>query len=92
MMVLFMAAYMMQWLFNVVFVVWSKVGVPQTWIFVVKVIFCNLGGLFNGLAYTVMRRRYLKADSNPTSSIRKISKSVTESNDASKSKIDETTT
>ena len=57
---------MMQWVFNVVYSIWAKFEEPQIWVFIAKVIFCNLGGLFNGLAYTVMRRRYLKAESNVT--------------------------
>ena len=62
-MLLFVVAYILQWWTWVVNAIWAKVGEPEAWIVVLVVFFCNMGGVFNGFVYTVMRRKYLKSGS-----------------------------
>ena len=56
MMMVFVGAYLLQWSSYVVQAVWSMVGVPRIWLFILTVIMINLGGVYNALAYTIIRR------------------------------------
>ena len=57
-MLVFVAVYMAQWWAYVVYSIWELIGVPHVVIRVCSVSFSNIGGLFNFVAYTLVRRRY----------------------------------
>ena len=60
-MLLIVLSYLLQWWPLVVLAVWIYLGgSPIPRIMILVVLFCNLGGVFNGFAYTLMRRNYLK--------------------------------
>ena len=59
-MMLFVAAYIGQWWAYVVHSIWSFFGESHVTIFWGAVFFSNMGGVFNFLAYTFIRKRYQK--------------------------------
>ena len=59
-MMIFVVAYLLQWWPWVLLVIRSQFGRPEWWIMITKSILVNLGGVFNGFAYTWMRRYYLR--------------------------------
>ena len=59
-MMLFIAAYISQWTAYVVRSVWLFFGEPQDWVVISAVFMCNMGGVFNAIAYTILRRRLRK--------------------------------
>ena len=52
---LFVAAYMIQWWAYVTYSIWSLFANPHIVMFVLTVIFTNMGGVFNFVAYTFVR-------------------------------------
>ena len=54
---LIVAAYICQWWPFLVLTFWSYIGKPHIAWLIVVVVFCNAGGIFNGVAYTVMKVR-----------------------------------
>ena len=57
MLILFVVAYFAQWWPLVLLSAWSYVAPPPVAITILVVIFVNAGGVYNCLAYTVIRRR-----------------------------------
>ena len=58
MMMLFVGVYLLQWWPYVVQAIWTIAGVPHLALIIMTVIFANLGGVFNFLAYTFIRKKY----------------------------------
>ena len=52
----FVAAFAVQWAGFIVQAVWGMVGVPAMWLILFTVVLTNMGGVLNALAYTVIRR------------------------------------
>ena len=63
MLILFVVAYFAQWWPLVLLSAWSYVAPPPDVLMVLVVIFVNAGGVYNCLAYTVIRRRLRAASS-----------------------------
>ena len=61
-MMVLVLAFMVQWWSWVVHAIWAYFSTPQIWLIFVVVLFCNIGGLLNAFAYTIIRRNYLKKD------------------------------
>ncbi len=57
-MMLFIAAYFCQYFWFSIYALWTISYDPPVAILCLAVLFCNLGGLFNLIAYTLVRRRY----------------------------------
>ena len=55
--ILIVAAYISQWWSFVVLTVWSYIADPHIVLLILVVTFCNAGGVFNSIAYTLMKRR-----------------------------------
>ena len=55
-MIKFVAAYILQWSSNVIFLIWSQIQMPPFVMVHLVVFTVNLGGLFNLVAYTLGRR------------------------------------
>ena len=77
-MMLFVVAYMAQWSFFVVYSIWSLIDLPNLASIIAVVILCNMGGLFNFLAYTFIRRQ-LKAGSKRPAGVKMSDKTSSES-------------
>ena len=58
MLTLFVVAYMMQWFPAVVQGFWTFIANPHVSVIVMVVFFTNIGGVFNCVAYTVIRLKY----------------------------------
>ena len=58
MMSIFVAVFIFQWWPLVLVNIWSMVRLPPDALFVPTVVILNLGGVYNCLAYTVIRRRF----------------------------------
>ena len=56
MMVAFVAAYLFQWCPVAVNSIWNLVGTAHVAIYIIQVVTVNLGGVYNAVAYTVIRR------------------------------------
>ena len=56
-MMIFVAVFILQWWCFVVYTVWNMVSIPPPTIFVIAVIFINLGGIYNAIAYTIIRQK-----------------------------------
>ena len=57
-MTIFVAAYVLQWWPYVVASIWTLIKKhPPVVIYILAVFTCNMGGVFNALAYTILRRR-----------------------------------
>ena len=61
-MMVLVLAFMVQWWSWVLHAIWAYFSIPQIWLIFVVVFFCNIGGLLNAFAYTIIRRKYLKKD------------------------------
>ena len=58
MMLLFVAVYLWQWWSFVVQALWGLAEAPHVAIYITGVLIINLGGVYNAVAYTVIRRKY----------------------------------
>ena len=56
-MMLFVAVFVLQWWASLAFSVWNIFSQPSVVIYWGAIFFSNLGGLFNGMAYTLLRRK-----------------------------------
>ena len=56
-MLLFVAAFILQWWAYVIYCIWNFFTEPHVVIIVGAVTFSNMGGLFNFLAYTYIRKK-----------------------------------
>ncbi len=63
-MMLFVAAFLVQWWPLIMFGTWAVFALPHVSIIILAVFFCNLGGVFNLIAYTVIRKRSRKVAPN----------------------------
>ncbi|ELU00855.1 hypothetical protein CAPTEDRAFT_194428 [Capitella teleta] len=61
-MALLVLAFLFQWSLYVAYTSWSFFGNPSYKLLVADVFICNLGGVFNGIAYTLMRKYNRKAE------------------------------
>ena len=59
-MTLFVFAFLVQWAPWLFYSIWSFRVLPPIWLLVWVVISFNLGGMYNALAYTIMRKVYQK--------------------------------
>jgi hypothetical protein len=57
-MLLFVAVYLFQWWAFVAQAIWSFAGSPADAMYIVTVFFVNLGGVYNALVCTIIRRKY----------------------------------
>ena len=57
MMTIFVVVFIVQWWSLILVNIWSMVGLPPDALFIPAVIFLNLGGIYNSIAYTIIRRR-----------------------------------
>ncbi len=57
-MMLFVAAFLVQWWPAILFGTWSVFELAHVSVAVLVVLFCNCGGVYNFVAYTVMRKKY----------------------------------
>ena len=55
-MALLVLAFLFQWSLYVAYTLWSFFGTPRDELLVADVFICNLGGVFNCVAYTLMRK------------------------------------
>ena len=55
-MALIVLAFLFQWSLYVAFTLWQFFGSPHIGLLIADVSVCNLGGVFNAVAYTLMRR------------------------------------
>ena len=58
MMMLFVLVYLWQWWTFVVQALWGLVETPHIAIYILGVLIINLGGVYNALAYTFIRKKY----------------------------------
>ena len=58
----FVLAFLSQWFAYIVYSVWSYLQTPPVWLLGINVCLCNMGGLFNFLAYTYVRRQHRSPD------------------------------
>ena len=58
-MTIFVVAYLAQWWPSILLSVWSYIAPPPIVIMLLIVIFANMGGVFNFLAYTFVRKRLI---------------------------------
>ena len=58
-MMMYMLAYFAQYAFAIVFNIWSLFAMPPIAMVILIVVFSNMGGFFNFVAYTWARKRYL---------------------------------
>ncbi len=65
-MMLFVAAFLVQWWTVMMLGTWAFFSIPHVSVAIMSVFFCNLGGLFNLIAYTVIRKRSQKVAPNST--------------------------
>lgn len=63
MMIMFIAAYLFQWWTYVVLSIWFHFGEPSIWFFLVTIIFTDLGGVYNAVVYTIIRKKYTQTNS-----------------------------
>jgi|SRR6218665_2480308 len=56
-MMIFVAVFILQWWTFIVYTAWTMVSDPPPTIFILAVIFINLGGIYNSIAYTIIRRK-----------------------------------
>jgi uncharacterized ion transporter superfamily protein YfcC len=61
-MALLVLAFLFQWSLYVAYTLWSFFGNPSYKLLTADVFICNLGGVFNGIAYTLMRKYNRQAD------------------------------
>ncbi len=59
-MMLFVAAFLFQYWPMMLYGAWALFAMPHVSIVILLVLFVNMGGFFNFLAYTVIRRKYQK--------------------------------
>lgn len=57
-MLIFVAVYLFQWWSYVVQALWSFAGPPAVELYILSVVVINLGGVYNAVAYTIIRRKY----------------------------------
>jgi hypothetical protein len=57
-MMIFVAVYLFQWWTYVVQALWSFAGPPAVELYILSVVVINLGGVYNAIAYTIIRRKY----------------------------------
>ena len=60
-------AYFGQYWASMIYAAWSLFGQPHIAVIMLVVVFHNMGGVFNFLAYTFIRRRYQAGRGNDTS-------------------------
>ena len=72
MMMLFVLVYLWQWWAFVVQALWGLVETPHIIIYILGVFIINLGGVYNALAYTFIRKKYSRvgADGEESKSTR----------------------
>ena len=58
----FVVAYLVQWFPMLLFSAWKYISEPPQFLILLIVTFCNLGGVFNFLAYTYIRTRMVRID------------------------------
>ena len=63
-MMFFVAAFIAQWWAFIIFNLWNFFSVPHISIVVAGVIFSNMGGVFNFLSYTYVRKRQSGVEAN----------------------------
>lgn len=69
-MLLFVAAFISQWWAYIIYCIWSFYTEPSVVIIVAAVTFSNMGGVFNFLAYTYIRKRQAGVQAGTTSVMR----------------------
>ncbi|ELU01214.1 hypothetical protein CAPTEDRAFT_205792 [Capitella teleta] len=57
-MMLFVAVYLFQWWTYVAQALWSFAGPPAVELYILSVFLINLGGVYNALVYTIIRKKY----------------------------------
>ena len=65
-MMLFVIAYFGQFWPFILYAGWSMFGTPSPVVVIFVVIFCNMGGVFNFLSYTLIRKRCQNVDNHET--------------------------
>lgn len=63
-MLLFVGVYLWQWWTFVVQALWSFAEDPAVEFYIVSVLVINLGGVYNAVAYTIIRRKYAQVGSS----------------------------
>ena len=58
-MLLFVLAFLAQWVCVMAFYIWALLAMPPLAMVVLVVIFANLGGVFNFIAYTWLKRKFV---------------------------------
>lgn len=61
-MALLVLAFLFQWSLYVAYTLWGFFGSPSNDLLTADVFICNLGGVFNGIAYTLMRKYNRQAE------------------------------
>jgi len=56
-MMIIVAAFILQWWTSTLFNIWGIFSSPPPPVLILPVIFINLGGIYNGIAYTLIRRK-----------------------------------
>ncbi len=85
----FVLAYFLQWWPFFLYSFWAYVEIPPIMMIELNVIFTNLGGLFNFVAYTFVRRQYRSQGKAYRNKGQSMSTSPTTSTDATKSSVDD---
>ena len=68
-MLMFVVVYIIQYFVYVVQALWSLAETPSGWIYVPAVLLCNAGGVYNFIAYTVIRKKYVFSKTNPNHNV-----------------------
>ncbi|ELT88208.1 hypothetical protein CAPTEDRAFT_186432 [Capitella teleta] len=77
-MLLFVGVYLWQWWTFVVQALWSFAEDPAVEFYILSVLIINLGGVYNAIAYTIIRKRYASVGANEEGGTAKgVSTSVT---------------
>src|SRR6218665_515255 len=56
-MLVFVGVFILQWWSFTLYNIWALVTTPPAPVLVIAVIFINLGGIYNAIAYTIIRRK-----------------------------------
>ncbi len=68
-MMLFVAAFLIQWWFLILFGTWALLSLPHVSEVIQVVFFCNLGGVFNLIAYTEIDPKRLQQKTTQTTTL-----------------------
>ena len=84
-MMIFVAVFIFQWWTLVMSNIWFLLGTPPSWVIILTVGIVNMGGVYNLVAYTIIRRRLQQ---QTTEIARKVAKKVANSAAASSASLD----